>query len=395
MTLAKTRLTVGDVMSPNVVTASPAEEILAAASRMCTHHVSCVVVTEGSVVVGIFTQRDLLGGIAGEEQNTCHVPVAERMSSPAVTAPLNLPVLEGGRLLKSHRIKHLPVVAEERLVGIVTQTDITRGLIYLMPLQCVSEVMSAHIATVGVEATAADAARLMWSQKISCVVVMQGSEAAGVVSQRDILTRVLSLRRDPRHTALGDVMSTPVLSIPSHYSVFTASRMMDKMRVHRLVVQDNRQVRGIISQTDILQAVERSLAEEQRHWQLLMHSDIAVFTLDARGTITYANRAFLSLLEAQAYDQIVGQVLPDEGFCDSPHDRERLMRILNDEQADRLELAMRACTGETKRILLLLAATRSTCDGLTGWQGVAWPVARHKGPAPPVYLGSADTSSET
>ncbi len=395
MGLIQTRLTVKDVMSPDVVTLSPADEILSAARRMCAHHVSCVVVVDGGSVVGIFTQRDLLADVAGQGQNPCPLLVTERMSSPVVVASPNLPVLEAGGLLRSHHIKHLPVVAEECLVGIVTQTDITRGLIYLMPLQRVSDVMSSHVATVGVEATAADAARLMWSQRISCVVVMHESEAAGVVSQRDILTRVLSLRKDPRRTPLADVMSTPVLPIPSHYSVFTASRMMDTMRVHRLVVQDNKQVRGIISQTDILQAVERSLAEEQRHWQLLMHSDIAVFTLDACGTITYANSAFVSLLQAETHDQIAGRMLSDEGLCDHPQDRERLMGILSSEQSGRLELVMKTCTGKAKRILLLLAATRNTCDGITGWQGVAWPVARRESSARPACLSSADTSPET
>lgn len=395
MGLAQMRLAVRDVMSPNVVTVSPADEILSAARRMCTHHVSCVVVAEGNAVVGVFTQRDLLGGIAREEEGACHLSVAERMSSPAVVAPPNQPVLEAGRLLKSHRIKHLPVVAEERLVGIVTQTDITRGLIYLMPLQRVSDVMSPRIATVSVEATAADAARLMWSEKISCVVVMHGSATVGVVSQRDILTRVLSLRKDPRHTSLTDVMSTPVLPISPDHSVFTAGRMMDKMHIHRLVVQDGRQVCGIISQTDILQAVEKSLVEEERHRLLLVHSDIPVFSLDARGTITYVNHAFLNLLEAQAHGEIVGHVLSDEGFCGNRQDRERLIGTLNNEQSGRLELALRACTGRTRRILLLLAATRNTCDVVTGWQGVAWPVAHPESSARPVCLSSADTSPET
>ncbi len=395
MNLAQTRLTVKDVMTANVLTASPTEEILPVARRMCIYHVSCIVVTEGNAVVGVFTQRDLLGGIAREEEGYCHLPVAKRMSHPAVVASPNLPAREAGRILESRGIKHLPVVADERLVGIVTQTDITRGLVYLMPLQRVSQVMSPHVATVSVEATAADAARLMWSQRISCVIVTHCGEAAGVISQRDIVTRVLWPRKDPRYTPVTDVMTVPALPIPSDYSLFTAGRMMDKMRVHRLVVQNGKQVCGIISQTDILQAIERRLAEEERHRLLLVHSDIPLFTLDARGTITYVNSAFLNLLEARSPGEIVGHVLSDEGFCGNPQDRERLMGILNNEQSGRLELALGACTGRTRRILLLLAATRNTCDVVTGWQGVVWPVTRHESSTRPACLSSADTSPET
>lgn len=394
MSPAQTRLTVRDVMTANVLTASPTEEILPVARRMCIYHVSCIVVTEDNAVVGVFTQRDLLGGIATEEEGYCHLPVAERMSSPAVVASPDLPVLEASRLLKSHRIKHLPVVADERLVGILTQTDITRGLVYLMPLQRVSQVMSPHVATVSVEATAADAARLMWSQRISCVVVMHSGEAAGVISQRDIITRVLWPGKNPRYTPATDVMTVPALPVPSDYSVFTAGRMMDKMRIHRLVVQDGRQVCGIISQTDILQAVEKRLAEEERHNLLLVHSDIPVFTLDPSGTITYVNHAFLNLLEAQTHEEIVGHVLSDESFWRDPQDRERLMGILNNGQSSQLELSLRARTGRTRRVILLLAAAGNTCDVAAGWQGVAWPVARRESWARPACHSSADTSPE-
>ncbi len=394
MSPAHTQLTVKDVMTANVLTASPTEEILPVARRMCIYHVSCIVVAEDDAVVGVFTQRDLLGGIARQEKDYCRLPVAKRMSHPVVVAAPDLPVLEAGRILKSRCIKHLPIVADGRLVGIVSQTDITRGLVYLMPLQSVSQVMSPHVATLSVEATAADAARLMWSQRISCVVVMHRSEAVGVVSQRDIVTRVLWPRKDPRHTPLADVMTLPVLPVPPDYSVFTASRMMEKMHIHRLVVQDVKRVCGIISQTDILQAVEERLAEEERHRLLLMHSDIPLFILDAHGTITYVNSAFLNLLEARPHDKIVGCVLSDERFWDNPDDRVRLIEILSNGQSTQLELALSTRTGGTRRIILLLATARNTCDAATGWQGVAWPVVHRESSARLACHSSADISSE-
>jgi PAS domain S-box-containing protein len=367
----QTGLKVKDVMNQDVVTAAPGESTLSAARRMSAHNVSCVVVVDNDAVMGILTQKDLLFTITQGQAGGWELPVAERMSPPIIV-PAELPVIEAGRILKARCVKHLAVVSERRLVGIVTQTDITRGLIYLTALQRVSQVMSPRIATVGVEATAADAAHTMCSQNISCVVVMQLGEPVGIISQKDILTRVISLQRDPARTRAVDVMSTPILPIPSDYPIFTASRIMDKMHVHRLVVHKERRVCGIISQTDVLEAVERRLREEERHRLFLTRSEIPLFTLDAEGTVTYVNAAFLRLLDYETCDGLAGTTFLDEGLWSTARDKEQLRQTLRAGQSALLRLAVRTDTNAVKQIFLLLAVMRSDSEEIVGWQGVAW-----------------------
>jgi CBS domain-containing protein len=380
LSLTQTRLRVKDVMNQDVITARPGETIFSAAKRMCTHHVSCVVVVDENAVMGVFTQKDLLRGIAQEQEGYCQLPVAERMSSPTVVASPDLPVLEAGRILKSKQIKHLPVAAEQRLVGIVTQTDITRGLIYLTPLQRVSEVMSPNIATVGLEATVADAARSMWSHNISCVVVMQQNEAVGIITQNDIVTRVISLQKNPTRTPVVDVMSSPILPIPPNYSVFTASRMMHQMHIHRFVVQDEERVCGIVSQTDILQAVERRLGEEEKHRLFLVCSEIPMFMLDAKWTVTYVNAAFLRLFDFEAYEDIVGSSFSDDSLWNAPKDRQRVLDVLDQGEPNLLGLAVKTSAGRRKRVVLLLTVSKNASDEISGWQGVIWDVSGRRPP---------------
>jgi CBS domain-containing protein len=372
---ARTRLRVEEVMNASVVTAAPGESVLAAARRMCTQNVSCLVAVEDGVVVGIFTQKDLVLGVARGRQDYDRLAVGQCMSSsPVVVAP-DVPVLEAGQLLKSRHVKHLPVVAGGRLVGIVTQSDITRGLIYLAPLQCVREVMSPKVATIGVEASTVEAARIMQSQDISCVVVMHVNEVIGIVSQKDLLYRVVSLRKKPAYTSVADVMSTPALPIPPDYSVFTASRIMDRMRIHRLVVQDHGRVCGIVSQTDILRAVERRLTEEEDRRLSLACPDIPTFTLDANGRLAGVNAAFLTLLAATQPQEVVGRTLSDLGFRSSAANGEQPANLLDKGgRSGLLRLVLKAGTGRRKRIVLLLAATRDAGGGIRGWQGVAWPI---------------------
>lgn len=392
LSFAQTGLKIKDVMNPQVVTAAPVETIFTAARRMRSQNVSCAVVVDEGAVVGLFTQRDLLLGIAQEQEGYCQLPVAERMTSPVTVAPPDLPVLEASRILKSKRIKHLPIVAEGRLVGIVTQTDITCSLIYLTPLQRVSEVMSPHVATVNEETTVTDAARIMQSRRISCVVVMRFHQAVGVLSQRDILTRVILLHRNPVRTPVADVMSTPVLPIPPDYSVFTANRIMSRMRIHRLVVQDTKRIYGIVSQTDILHALERRLAEEEKHRLFLVCSDIPMFMLDAGGTLTYVNAAFLRLFEKGSPAQVLGTSLLDARFWSSPADRQRLQGMLDKGRSGMLGMVAMTGTGRLRRIVVLLTVTRNGRDEIGVWQGVAWRVTGRKSPKAALYHNAGDNT---
>jgi signal-transduction protein with cAMP-binding, CBS, and nucleotidyltransferase domain len=56
-------------------------------------------------------------------------------------------------------------------------------------------------------------------------------------------------------------MSLPIVSVQSRYSILGASKMMDKMRLHRLVIVDGRAVCGIVTQTDIMRAVQNAIEE--------------------------------------------------------------------------------------------------------------------------------------
>jgi len=373
------RLTLRDIMSEPAITAHPTESASTVASRMCNHGVSCLVVIDDGVV-GVLTQKDLLLGISVEPDAQRHITVADHMSSATVVASPDLPVLDASRMLKAKHVKHLPIVVDEQLVGIVTQTDITRSLIHLAPLQCVSDVMSPRVITVSTEDNVADTARLMWSRNISCVVVMHADEPVGLVSQRDILVRVVSQGKDFSSQCVADVMSTPILFIPSHYSVFTASRLMDKMRIHRLVVQDGKRVCGIISQTDILKAVEKNLAEEEKYQLLLVRSDLPIFLLDRKGLITYVNPAFVRLFDKNRSEEVVGVHLTQECLWERPVDRERLSRVLENGESGLVRAAVSNGSDEYRRVLVLLTASRSVNGQISGWQGVAWPVPR-KNPA--------------
>jgi CBS domain-containing protein len=259
-------LKVCDIMTDNVTCAAPGETVLSAVRRMSECRVSCVIVVEGDTVVGILTERDVLRSVAAGGRDPTKSKVARDVQSVVSIAP-DAPVLEAGAIMGSNGIKRLAVLDGEQLLGLVTQTDITRGLVSLWPYKEVADIMSTEVVAADAAATVAEAAGLMSSRRISCVVVLRQQDAVGIMTEKDVLKRVVALHRDPGTTLVAEVMSHPIVALAPAHSILCASRMMDRMRLHRLVVKENRQVYGIVSQTDILDAVRREL-EQIREAQL-------------------------------------------------------------------------------------------------------------------------------
>jgi CBS domain-containing protein len=259
-------LRISDTMSREMITASADDTILSAARRMSENNVSCVVVIDDEMVIGIVTDKDILKGIAGHDTEFHRLRVGDRMSTPVEVVSPQTSVVAAGKLMETKGIKRLPVVDGGNLAGIVTQTDITRGLIAISPLRAVSDIMARDIATVDTGATVAEAARIMSARGISCLVAMHRDTVAGIVTEKDVLRRVVALHKDPTQTQVVDIMSFPLVSVAPSYSVLSAGKKMETMHLHRLIIMDDGQVHGIVTQTDIARAVRAELEQlRQEH----------------------------------------------------------------------------------------------------------------------------------
>lgn len=269
-------LTVGDVMSLNVITAAADNTIFQAARTMSANRLSCLVVVDDTGVTGILTEKDVLKGVARDDVQFRRLKVCDRMSSPVETAPVDMSVIQAGRIMETRRIKRLPVVDEGQLLGLVTQTDIMRGLVALSPLRAVSDIMNREVATIQANATVAEAARVMASKDISCVVALHRRDVAGILTEKDMLKRVVALHKNPAETRVADVMSVPITVIPPTYSVLSATQKMDNMHLHRLIVMDGNKVCGIVTQTDLMQAIQHELNRLESERRMLAAELVAL-----------------------------------------------------------------------------------------------------------------------
>jgi transcriptional regulator with GAF, ATPase, and Fis domain len=252
-------LRVGDVMSKDVVTVCPDETVVSAAKMISENNISCIVVVDNGNVAGILTETDFLKRVVAEGKDFDEISVKEVMSSPVESIGSDLSVFEASRIMDEKHIKRVPVLGEGRLVGIATQTDLIRVSASYGMWRNVGEIMSRDVVGIQSKATVVEATEVMTGCSISCIVVLKGDEVVGVLTEKDFLKRVVALRKDPAEIKMEELMSSPVMTVPPDCTVFSASRIMEKMDVRRLVIMENKQLRGIVTQTDILKAVKKKL----------------------------------------------------------------------------------------------------------------------------------------
>jgi predicted transcriptional regulator len=225
---------VGEIMRTEVVTVAPEDTVFRAAEQMTEQNSSCVIVLYRSRVVGILTAKDLLNTVAARGTGLHRLGVSEQMSSPVDTVSANRSVLEAGRIMELRRIRRLPVVEDGRLVGLVTRTDMTRALLALHPPGGLPDTLTKHVAMAGIDITVLDAARLLSGSVISCLIVTRQEAIAGILTEKDLLRRIVSLPKDPTCTRVTDVGSLPVMPVPSRRSLLDAVEKIKTLHLHRL-----------------------------------------------------------------------------------------------------------------------------------------------------------------
>ncbi|HEU4657324.1 MAG TPA: CBS domain-containing protein [Capillimicrobium sp.] len=115
----------------------------------------------------------------------------------------------------------------------------------------VNEVMTHDPVVVQPSSPLTDAARFMRDSDVGDVLVADGGELKGIVTDRDIVVRAIADGRDPSSTKVGDVVTEPVTTVTPDQSASDAARIMREKDVRRLpVVQDGRPV-GIVSIGDL------------------------------------------------------------------------------------------------------------------------------------------------
>ncbi|MEM1540268.1 MAG: CBS domain-containing protein [Candidatus Bathyarchaeia archaeon] len=143
----------------------------------------------------------------------------------------------------------------------------------------VRDVMSSPVITVDEDVTANRVAELMEKHELGCIIVTsKEGKPIGIITERDLVTRVLAKNVKPDTLKAKDVMTAPLITIEPDETISDAARKMSKLNIRRLGVVYKGQLIGILSSKDIL-AVMPELIETIQERALIEGENLAQTTI--------------------------------------------------------------------------------------------------------------------
>jgi CBS domain-containing protein len=115
----------------------------------------------------------------------------------------------------------------------------------------VRDAMTESPRSIGASASVVEAARLMRDEHIGSLPITDDEELVGMITDRDITTRVVAEAADPKMTSVGDVVSRDLISIEPDEDLEEAVQLMASHQVRRLPVVENGRLVGIVAQADV------------------------------------------------------------------------------------------------------------------------------------------------
>ena len=118
----------------------------------------------------------------------------------------------------------------------------------------IRKLMVKDVVTMPLDASVYEATKTMNKKRIGCVVVAYNGGIVGILTERDLLERVLEECKDPKETKISDVMTRKVIVGDPDMELVEATRLMFDNQVKKLPVVEGNQLLGLVTLTDIARA---------------------------------------------------------------------------------------------------------------------------------------------
>ncbi|WHZ24363.1 MAG: CBS domain protein [Nitrospira sp.] len=243
---------------------------VAAAARMRERSIGSVLIEtvdrpqNDCRITGIVTETDLVGKVLAQRRVPASSTMADIMSCPLVTIAPNRPMLDASHLMETKKIRHLAVAEGNDVLGIISVRDLVRHFVEAEggPVEALTDVyrplsvlMNRAIETVTSDETALTSAQRMMEKHIGALFVTEADELVGIVTEADLVRKLLASQLDPETTLVGALMNSPLIDIDINRTIRDASDLMAAKRVRHLAVTENEKVLGVLSIRDLVKMV--------------------------------------------------------------------------------------------------------------------------------------------
>jgi CBS domain-containing protein len=275
-----------DVMSTPVYVVAPADNVAYARNLMLKHRVSRLPVMEGDELRGILTKKDIAYRLRQTEpmwrrRPIDRIPVSILMAPDPITIKPETSIRAIAAIMLDKDISGLPVAENGKVTGIVTKLDVLRSAhVRGLSLQ-VSEIME-DAATVNRYHSLDHVVDTIKGKNDKLIVVNDNGSLAGIITESNLAfyeyqdERTNLPRKDVTHlrkeepagqkrfryvvevsAVAEDIMSRPVITVPSDASLQDAVGLMLENQVNSIVVLEGDEVRGMLKRDDIIKEVAK------------------------------------------------------------------------------------------------------------------------------------------
>jgi len=123
------------------------------------------------------------------------------------------------------------------------------------PPSTVRSVMTQLVITTKTDSSVREAAELMRKKNVGSIVVTYEGKPVGIVTERDMVERVVARGLDASKVQMKEIMSKSLITTTGEMPIIEAIRMMQKKKIRRLLIMENKKLIGIITQRDLLRAL--------------------------------------------------------------------------------------------------------------------------------------------
>ena len=259
-----------NLMSENVITIDKDQNLSDALKLLRKNNVSRLPVTNNKKLVGIISERDIakkLGSSKYENMPASRLHISSVMVKDVITVPQTMKLHEVAKIMLDNGIGSLPVMDEDKMIGIVSKADFTTLAVGVaFDKVTVKEVMSKEITFVTPSDRLIHARRQMLEANVGRLPVLSDNELLGMITSKDLMRAFIDFRKKVpekyqksqiKEVLVNDIMSSnPTYTTPDA-TITEVSNIMIETGYNGLPVVENNEVVGIITQTDILRLVEK------------------------------------------------------------------------------------------------------------------------------------------
>jgi len=249
---------VNEIMTREFLTIDAASTAFDAMELMAARDVGRVVITEGSVCTGIFTEKDVLKRVLSDRLDARATGIKKVMTKPIRSVPDDTHIIEAlGKMYRS-KFRHLLVRERKgKIVGMVTMRRILELAVELgerlSDTQTVGKILLKQPVKIESKEPVRRAIESMIKNDTGCVVVTSGGEIKGIFTERDLLKRVAVAGLDPDRTTLDKVMTTKLVTLTTSAPVSQVLKEMRNRRFRHMVILDDKgKLAGTVSMREAL-----------------------------------------------------------------------------------------------------------------------------------------------